>query len=168
MILGGLILAVVAQVAPAPAPAPVPAPLPAQAPAVPAAPVPEAMPTEVWPPGSLWAEVMAAPMEWEVRRFPSRQATTKARQVNVAARCNLNEERWAWPESFHPRFDAAVSDIQAAYWVWDKLDDCQATWRQWWEVRLELAKLKRMLGDEDFAAGRMPPAIPSRWFRELK
>lgn len=134
-------------------------------------PLPQAMPAwgpDTPPPGERYAEILAAPVLDDLFRFPPRGAVNQARSFNGAVRYRLGLEREVWPPAQQWKFDLALEQAQAAYRVWDKLDDAQAEWRPWWDRRLQLAQLKVMLGDEAYAAGDMPPAVPSHLFRELK
>lgn len=163
-------------VAPAPAPAAVvpgvPVPLPA-------APVPaqggflviEAPPPDDWPPGRLWADVMAAPFEADLYRFPPREACAAARAFNYSFRCKMDKEREIWPDApVQAIFDEANSAALRSYAIWDKLDDCHhgIDWQPWWKRRLMLAELRTLMGPENYAAAKMPPAVPVHLFRELK
>lgn len=132
-------------------------------------PMPTAPRDDDYPPGRQWADVLAAPLESDLHRFPPRSVCSRARIANRAFVRNLEFERELWPASQQWKFTAAVGDANAAYAAWDKLDDLhgfQCT--PWWRKRLMLAELRTLIGADAYAAGEMPAAVPGRWFRDLK
>lgn len=52
--------------------------------------------------------------------------------------------------------------------MWDALDDANCEWRPEWQRRLSLARVRDLIGEDDYAAGILPPAVPVWWFREMK
>lgn len=132
--------------------------------------IPQPMPVpDDFPPGNRYAEVLAAPPESDLFRFPPRSVCTTARHLNTAFRKNLEAERELWPACWQPVFDAALSDAAELYAAWDKLDDCHAFYGPvWWRQRLRPAELRTLIGPDAYAAGEMPPALPSWWARELR
>lgn len=120
------------------------------------------------PPPHVRGAVECAPPLADCWRFPPRGAVTRNREFNYSFRSRLAEEREVWPASVQYRFDAALRESEWRYRCWDALDDALYEWRPAWRRRLALAALRDLLGDEDYAAGRMPAAVPARVFRDLR
>jgi hypothetical protein len=121
-----------------------------------------------YPPGELWADVINAPPESDGLRFPPYAVAARARMFNWQCRQRIAEERDAWPESAQWRFDVTLAEARELYAAWDCLEDAQSPYRAWWRRRLDLARLRKLIGDDAYSAGAMPPVVPSHRFRELK
>lgn len=104
-------------------------------------------------------ELLDAPYSDAVHLFPiTRAAGSEARTANrdYARRLRLVAELHSNP----PHIMAALRVTDEIYEAWDALGDATVDFYYLNIRRKALAKLRRLLGDEDFFAGRMPLPLP--------
>lgn len=104
-------------------------------------------------------ELSDAPYSETVHLFPiTRAAGSEARMLNrdYARRLRLVAELHNNP----PHVMAALRVTDEIYEAWDALGDATVDFYHLHIRRKALAKLRRLLGDEDFFAGRMPLPLP--------
>jgi hypothetical protein len=114
------------------------------------------------------------PHSWagERERFPSQMECDRAIEFNQAFRQHIQARLAEEEYSLRPNYDrisflhramAEAWDSHYAYWILSLNSDRErelareqpeASWRGW------LAALRQKLGEEAYAAGRMPPAAP--------
>lgn len=118
-------------------------------------------------PASVLADLLDAPPAHDRYRFPDAAVASHAVAFNDAFRENLAQERRIWPHSMQLAFVVTVDEAMALREIWWRLSLSQADEREW-SHRLHLKRLRYLLGPEDYAGGRMPPAVPAWRFRDKK
>lgn len=101
------------------------------------------------------------PPACDARRWPDRLAVVAALDFNGQYRHHLR----TYGKDDAAR-DAALRDAEDLFAVWDALDDAQLNTGPY-SRRYHLARLRDLLGEDAYAAGRMPPAVPVWRFREI-
>lgn len=104
-------------------------------------------------------ELSDAPYSDAVHIFPvTRAAGHEARTINRDYARKLRAIAELYPDATHIK--AAISVTDEIYDAWDALNDAQVDFYYLHIRRHALAKLRRILGDADFYAGRMPLPLP--------
>lgn len=100
----------------------------------------------------------------ELARFPPRQMVQEFRAFNQAYQRHLEGDLALFP--YHGEARESLREARLLYLVWDALDDAQI--RHCLEARWEaLLDLRRLIGDDAYFRGRMPPPVPLRRFVEV-
>jgi hypothetical protein len=84
----------------------------------------------------------------------------------VVTRAMLAGDRWrrfcegavAFETREPDRLQRTTWETRRRWWVWSRLRDCHSA--QGWLRRVELERLRRMLGDEAYQLGVMPCPVP--------
>lgn len=100
-------------------------------------------------------------------RFPPREVAARAMQFNRAYRRHV-EGRALWQTHRAEEWGQVKEEVEHLYRCWDWLHAAQGGqagdacyWRQ------SLRRLRELIGDEAYYAGRMPPCVPVWRFQEL-
>ena len=106
------------------------------------------------------------PDEGDRYRFPPHHETKAAREFNQRYQTHLRD-RMALEPHRAARLAEAMDEARACWVAWDLLDDACVYSDP--RCRVEaLARLRRHIGLEAYYAGRMPGAVPTRFFEELR
>jgi len=116
---------------------------------------------------SYWDEMASAPPWYDHFRFPP---------VNVAAECcrlNLAYQDYLANRQLVCRADAeelrsAASEAKMIHSIWRVVQQCTDGTASWVHQRRALHSLKQLIGDEDYHAGNLPPAVPGWRFQEIR
>ena len=101
----------------------------------------------------------------DVERFPPADISKQALAFNRAYVANLAEQSRFRPHFAH-EFGELICEAHSLYYVWDCLNAANVgEGRADREYRMRwLECLRSCIGEEDYAAGRMPPTVPHRGF----
>lgn len=108
----------------------------------------------------------------DARRFPDLDTCVRECVFNDRFRQNLARERLAWPANRQGIWQDTADETEwlREVWIaaWNAARECES--RNGWPPFAvpHLTRLRDLLGEEDYAAGRMPPAVPVWRFRELR
>lgn len=104
----------------------------------------------------------------DLARFPAREDVAAAVEFNRAWRSNL--EWWQHldrPDRWQLYADA-IAESERLYWCWYWLHEARSWDGEDWygecHPLFALGELRRLIGDEAYEAGRMPPCVPLEWF----
>lgn len=128
-----------------------------------------AIPVGEIPPAPVLNDLADAPPAWDRYRFPDSPAAEWALRFNARFAENIGREREQWPEERHQAvFDVTLREAAALREAWSAL-----AWAQWhtrseWRRRLDLKRLRDLIGREAYEAGVMPEVVPSWRCRELR
>lgn len=125
------------------------------------------VPADEIPPAMYWNDLAGAPPASDRYRFPPSGECEAALRFNDSFRRKMGEERQRWADGVQPIFDITIAETEALRAPWDAI-----AWAQWgqradWRRRLDLKKLRELIGDEDYEAGILPPVVPSWRFRTI-
>lgn len=121
---------------------------------------------EPWPPPQVWNDVLAAPPAVDRFRFPDSPTCEAAVKFANTFRGKLNDERELWPATMQWRFELTLEEAGPLRLAWFHL-----SWAQWpsraeWQRRLDLAKVRELIGPDAYDRGEMPPVVPSWRLRD--
>lgn len=115
---------------------------------------------------SRWQELKYAPALWERDRFPHWRSLKLSMEINRAYVQMLGQSIWINAVDEWQIRDA----VQEADWLFNVYDACRESMKKgnsvYWK-RCALVRLKGLIGDEDFAAGRLPLPVPLHRFTEF-
>ena len=112
------------------------------------------------------ADLADAPPAWAADRLPPRAEINRAMEFNrryaahLAARRDFELDRAAV-------LDAAIRETDRLYRVWDAARDARTDFYYVTVRRAALARLRDLVGDEAFQAGRLPTPVPTQLFNEM-
>jgi hypothetical protein len=112
-------------------------------------------------------ELAAAPKVGDGYRFPDRSAVNDLVRFNRAFRKHL-DQRHELETDRCEELRAAMRETEHLYHVWDAVRDARCEFYYVTVRRQALKKLKEMVGDEAYAAGTLPPNVPTWRFNEMK
>lgn len=108
----------------------------------------------------------AYPLESDLRRFPHPRLVAACRAFNQFFLTQMRT-RLSWDRANEVLILEMISEAEGEFVAWDCLDDAQRRegvvgdgWGDWGSVRWHLDRLRGILGDRDYDAGRMPPPVP--------
>lgn len=114
-----------------------------------------------------WQDVGHGPRLCDANKFSfTRADCTVAIEFNRAVRRRLEMIAEAEADRRHEVRDA-ISLVDAHYSVWDSLRDSKCDYYHVTPRRQALKRLKQLIGPDDWAAGRMPLAVPVELFKEM-
>jgi hypothetical protein len=107
-----------------------------------------------------------APRLWEASRFPDYDAARSAVEFNRAYQAEL-ERRLPWESDREALIRQALREAEYLREVWAAARDANTEYCYITTKREALADLRRLLGEEDFATGDMPPPAPFWRFNKI-
>ena len=110
-------------------------------------------------------ELRDAPRLCESERFPARQWVSELCWFNRKYRMHLDERRYLELDR-EDILSEAICETDAAYRVYDLVRDARCDHYYTVIRRQALVRLREMLGEEDYAAVRLPPVVPVWRFAE--
>ena len=114
-----------------------------------------------------YVELADAPRAAEAYRFPDRRISAEMIQFNRTYRASLATRQSAEADRIDDLSEAA-KETDRLYYVWDAVRDARCDYYHVTVRRQALKKLKTLLGDEAYAAGALPPNVPTWRFAEGK
>lgn len=113
----------------------------------------------------VWFAMFPGVSQGDLARFPSRDAVIFSREFNRSFISNLSLQQSLqlhhWWE-----YDERIKAANGAYAAWDALDDAHLAQSRF-DLAYHLDKLRKVIGDEAYYSGRMPPPVPLCAFREI-
>lgn len=106
-----------------------------------------------------FAELRHAPYLEECRRFPDRKLVNEFLNFNRAYRQDL-VARMAIDKVHAEELRFVLAEVDALYQVWDTVRDARCEFYYDTVRRQALDLLRRLIGDEAFYSGRLPPHVP--------
>lgn len=106
-----------------------------------------------------WSDLADAPPPSDAERFPDEMFVRRALDLNRARRLRLSD-RLAVDLIFAEGLRAEIAELDRRYEVWDSLRDARQQYYHVQVRRIALRRLREMIGDEGYAMGRMPRAVP--------
>ncbi len=117
-----------------------------------------------WAIGSLQMAYQAPPLS-DLDRWPDRATVTAqrhaSREFRELLRCRLLIE----PDN--QALSEILTEAEKLYAIWDKLDDVQSPTKDLTNRLVCLYVFRSLLGEENYLAGRIPPALPLHRFRQI-
>ena len=111
-------------------------------------------------------ELADAPSVHDAERWPTRALATDYLDFNRAYRRTLEvrqvADRPRWQE-----YQTAVEETESLYQLWDTARDARCECYYVHFRRRALKRLRDRLGEDDYAAGRLPPPVPLWRFRPI-
>ena len=114
-----------------------------------------------------YIDLADAPKAAEAYRFPDRRYSAEMIQFNRAFRASLTTRQSAEADRIDD-LSEATKETDRLYHVWDAARDARCDYYHVTVRRQALKKLKTLLGDEAYAAGALPPNVPTWRFVESK
>ena len=114
-----------------------------------------------------YRELADAPPAADGFRFPDRNAVNETVRFNRAFRKHLDQRQQLETD----RTDAlrkVMAETDRLYAVWDAVRDARCEFYYVTVRRAALKKLRDLVGEEEYLAGRLPPNVPTWRFNEMK
>ena len=108
-----------------------------------------------------------APRVNDGNRFPNRSAVNEMINSNRAVRKHI-EVRQHIDTDRGAAYRAALRETDRLYQVWDAVRDARCDFYYVTVRRQALKKVRQMIGNEAYYAGRLPPCIPTWRFQEME
>lgn len=105
-----------------------------------------------------WQDLDGAPRVRDSERFPDRPAINDMLSVNRAFRQQLDAHQNTPARA--PLIRAAMQETDNLYQIWDTVRDARCDYYYISVRRQALKKLRELLGDADYYAGKLPPYVP--------
>lgn len=105
-----------------------------------------------------------APYVDDLNRWP-KGGEVQARLKYCTNYRNMLEGYTSWPEPVAIRAKEAWQACERIREAYDLLDDAQGKYISQPYIRLKLKALRKLIGEEDYYAGRLPPVIPYTEFK---
>jgi hypothetical protein len=113
-----------------------------------------------------FAELHDAPLVSDVSRFPNRDYCNDAINFNRHYLQYITGKKGAW-RYLDEEIKEVEKETEGLYAPWDRLRDATAEVYYIQVRKKALKELRKMIGDEAFSAGRMPPFVPVQRFSSL-
>lgn len=110
-------------------------------------------------------ELRDCPRLIEASQFPSIDANRDGRCLNRRYRDHLFG-RLAWEQDRAGMIGLVIEENERLYQVWNLADDAVQPYFGVVKRRTALRKLRELLGEDDYQAGRLPPPVPVWRFNE--
>jgi hypothetical protein len=114
-----------------------------------------------------YRELSDAPRVSDSFRFPERPAVNELVRFNRAFRKHI-DQRQQLETDRADTLRTVIHETDRLYAVWDAVRDARCEFYYITVRRQALKKLKDLLGEDSYAAGRLPPNVPTWRFNELK
>lgn len=112
-----------------------------------------------------YQELKDAPRLDDCRRFPDHRTANEFLGFNRAYRRHIEARQPVEHDRGH-ELRTAAKETDALYQVWDAVRDARCEYYYVAVRRQALKRLRCMLGEGDFAEGRLPPVVPIWRFEE--
>jgi hypothetical protein len=106
-----------------------------------------------------YRDLIHAPRLADGARFPDHRTVNELLGHNRAYRRQI-DARQALDQDRPEQIQAALKEADALYQVWDAVRDARCEYYYVTVRRQALKRLQCLLGEEDYAAGRLPPYVP--------
>lgn len=107
-----------------------------------------------------------APSVSDSLRFPDRDYVGHLLDFNRTYYHHINNlKSLAWDVTLH---DRALTETDQLYMIWDAVRDIKSEFYYVSIRRTRLAELRKVLGEEAYYAGRLPPHVPIWRFNQIK
>jgi hypothetical protein len=114
-----------------------------------------------------YMELRDVPKVADCDRFPDRQTVADMIKFNRAYRKSL-EARLALETDRAEEIRSAIKETDRLYHVWDAVRDARCDYYYVTVRRQALKKLKELIGEEAYAAGELPPNVPTWRFADSR
>jgi hypothetical protein len=112
-----------------------------------------------------WIELADCPPIQDVMRFPPIGEIREGRYFNQRYKAHL-VNRLEWETDRADQIWRVIQETDQLYRIWDAADDGLNPNYGIARQRKGLARLKELLGDDDYAAAKLPPPVPLWRFNE--
>ena len=127
---------------------------------------PEEFPADVHLLRSRYQELLDAPSVKDSLRFPDRTIIQGLMDFNRSYRENVVSRR-SMTLGAGETYDAALHETDQLYEVWDALNDARCDYYYVVYRRQALKKLRKLVGEDAYYSGRLPPPVPLWRFEEI-
>lgn len=113
-----------------------------------------------------WERLADCPYLFEIERFPSRELICEGKEFNRSYSTHLNELVLWYPDHWCS-INRQIGETEKLYEIWDVVADFRCDYYYITLKRMQLAKLRELIGDEDFYSGYLPPPVPVWRFHRI-
>jgi len=111
-------------------------------------------------------DLAGAPLVGDADRFPERSTVNDLLAFNRTYRQHLDQGA-ATASSRYAEVRSALQETDHLYYIWDTVRDARCEYYYVTVRRQALKRLRDLVGDEAYAATRMPPHVPIWRFQEI-